>query len=97
MGNPRRRPPRLSEKLLQIRERLGLSQTEMLARLDLEENMKAARISQYETNKREPNLITLLAYSYAAGVHLEEIVDDALDLPEKLPGRVHRRSRPDPG
>ena len=96
MGNPRRRPPRLSEKLLQIRERLGLSQTEMLARLDLE-NMKAARISQYETNDREPNLMTLLAYSYAAGIHLEEIVDDELDLPEKLPGRVHRRSRPPRG
>ena len=91
MGNPRPRPDRLSEKLRQIRERLGLSQSQMVTRLGL--NMKASRISQYETNDREPSLKTLLEYAYAAGVHLEEIVDDDLDLPDKLPGKVHRRTR----
>jgi transcriptional regulator with XRE-family HTH domain len=55
--------------------------------------MKASRISQYETNDREPSLKTLLEYSYVAGVHLEEIVDDDLDLPDKIPGNVHRRTR----
>ena len=92
MGNPRPRPDRLSEKLRQIRERLGLSQSQMVTRLGLG-NMKPSRISQYETNDREPSLKTLLEYCYAAGVHLEEIVDDDLDLPDKLPGRVHRRTR----
>ena len=90
MGNPRPRPDRLSEKLRQIRERLGLSQSQMVVRLGLG-NMKASRISQYETNDREPSLKTLLEYAYVAGVHLEEIVDDDLDLPDKLPGKVHRR------
>ena len=33
MGNPRPRPLRLAEKLLQIRNGLGLSQTQMLERL----------------------------------------------------------------
>ena len=92
MGNPRPRPDRLSEKLRQIRERLGLSQSQMVVKLGLG-NMKASRISQYETNDREPSLKTLLEYSYAAGVHLEEIVDDDLNLPDKLPGKVHRQSR----
>jgi len=92
MGNPRPRPDRLSEKLREIRERLGLSQTQMVVRLGLEK-MKASRISQYETNDREPSLKTLLEYAYAAGVHLEEIVDDDLELPERLPGKVHRRPR----
>ena len=92
MGNPRPRPDRLSEKLRQIRERLGLSQSQMVVKLGLG-NMKASRISQYETNDREPSLKTLLEYSYAAGVHLEEIVDDALDLPDKLPGKIVRQSR----
>jgi len=92
MGNPRPRPGRLSEKLRHIREQLGLSQSQMVVRLGLN-NMKASRISQYETNDREPSLKTLLEYAYAAGVHLEEIVDDDLDLPEKLPGKVHRRPR----
>ena len=92
MGNPRPRPDRLSEKLRQIRERLGLSQSQMVTRVGL--NMKASRISQYETNDREPSLKTLLEYAYAAGLHLEEIVDDDLDLPDKLPGKVYRRTHP---
>ena len=92
MGNPRPRPDRLSEKLRQIRERLGLSQSQMVVRLGLG-HMKASRISQYETNDREPSLKTLLEYAYAAGIHLEDIVDNDLDLPDKIPGQVHRRTR----
>jgi hypothetical protein len=38
-------------------------------------------------------LKTLLEYAYVAGVHLEEIVDDDLELPDKIPGKVHRRTR----
>jgi transcriptional regulator with XRE-family HTH domain len=45
MGNPRPRPDRLSEKLRLIRERLGLSQSQMVTRLGLG-NMKASRISR---------------------------------------------------
>ena len=91
MGNPRPRPLRLAEKLLQIRTRLGLSQTQMLDRLGLGESMHYGRISEYEQDKREPTLMTLLAYARAAGVHLEDIVDDNLELPRKLPGTVNYR------
>jgi transcriptional regulator with XRE-family HTH domain len=91
MGNPRPRPMRLAEKLLQIRNSLGLSQTQMLVRLGLEEMMHYGRISEYEQDKREPNLMTLLAYARAASVHLEDIVDDELELPRKLPGTVNYR------
>ena len=38
-------------------------------------------------------LMTLLAYARVAAVHLEDIVDDDLDLPPKLPGKVHYRGR----
>jgi transcriptional regulator with XRE-family HTH domain len=82
---------RLAEKLLQIRTSLGLSQTQMLVRLGLEEMMHYGRISEYEQDKREPNLMTLLAYARAASVHLEDIVDDELELPRKLPGTVNYR------
>jgi len=34
-------------------------------------------------------LMTLLAYAHVAGVHLEDIVSDDLDLPSKLPGNVN--------
>ena len=91
MGNPRPRPMRLAEKLLQIRVGLGLSQTQMLERLGLSDSMHYGRISEYEQDKREPSLITLLAYARAASVHLEDIVDDDFDLPRKLPGNVNYR------
>ena len=88
MGNPRPRPRRLGSKLREIRQGLGLSQSQMLAKLGLEDSMHYGRISQYENDEREPTLMTLLAYSHAAGVHLEDIVSDDLDLPAKLPGNV---------
>lgn len=99
MGNPRPRPQRMASKLRAIRERLGLSQSQMLARLGLADSMHYGRISQYENDEREPTLMTLLAYAHVAGVHLEDIVSDDLDLPSKLPGNVkyqglrHRSSR----
>lgn len=92
MGTARPKPQRLAEKLRQIRLALGLSQTEMLRRLGLEEEMKYARISEYEQGVREPSLLTLLAYSRVAGIHLEVLADDAVDLPEKLPGGVRHRT-----
>ena len=93
MGNPRPRPLRLAGKLRQIREALELSQTQMLFRLGLEDSMHYGRISQYENDEREPTLLTLLAYAHVAAVHLEDIVDDDLDLPARLPGKIHYRGR----
>ena len=84
MGNVRPKPKRLAEKLRQIRLALGLSQTEMLKRLGLEEDMKYARISEYETGQREPSLLTLLEYSRVAGIHMEVLADDDVDLPARL-------------
>ena len=93
MGNPRPRPEHLGKKLRQIREGLGLSQAQMVERLGLED-MKPARISQYERNRREPALKTLIAYAHVAGIYLEDIVNDDLALPAKLPGNIHYRGLP---
>jgi transcriptional regulator with XRE-family HTH domain len=79
---------RLGEKLLQIRNALGLSQSEMLRRLGFEESVYYTRISDYERGKRVPPLPLVLEYARAAGVHMEDLVDDELDLPPKLPGNV---------
>ena len=81
------RQERLAEKLLQIRQALGLSQTEMLYRLGVENIIVYNQISRYETGSHEPPLRILLAYARAAGVPMETIVDDELDLPAKLPAR----------
>jgi transcriptional regulator with XRE-family HTH domain len=88
MGYARRRPERLAEKLLQIRNTLGLSQAELHRRLRVEEEIQYTRISDYELDKNEPSLLVLLEYARVAGVHLEYIVDDRIELPAKLPGAV---------
>ena len=90
----RPRPRNLSRKLRQIRIDLGLSQLQMIRRLGFEDSLHPGRISEYESSMREPSLLILLAYARLAGVHLEEIVDDDLDLPPRLPARViYFRSR----
>ena len=84
----RRKPERLADKLRQIRERLALSQSEMLRRMGVENDILLSRVSDYELGKSEPPLMVLLEYARAAGVHTEVLIDDELDLPDKLPGDV---------
>jgi len=93
MGYARRRPERLAEKLKTIRNALGLSQTELHKSLGVEEAIPYTRISDYELGKNEPTLIVLLEYARVAGVHLETIVHDGLELPTKLPGTVKYEPR----
>lgn len=84
----RMKPERLAEKLLQIRLALGLSQSELLTRLGFEDAMDYRRISEFERRTTEPHLSVVLQYARAAGVHMEDIVDDELELPKQLPGNV---------
>ncbi len=86
MGSARERPERLAQKLLQIRNALGLSQGEMLHRIGLGESGYRHYVSQFELGKREPSLRTLLEYARVANVYVEALIDDELDLPDKLPG-----------
>jgi transcriptional regulator with XRE-family HTH domain len=75
----RRRPSpiKLPDKLAQIRNDLGLSQTEIAARLGVDNR---ASISGYERGEREPPLPTLLAYARLAGVSVESLIDDKMKL-----------------
>jgi len=92
MGTARQRSERLAEKLLQVRLALGLSQTEMVKRLGVEDMIVYNRISDYELGKREPPLPILLRYARVAGVSVEALIDDELDLPAKLPAKPKRRT-----
>ena len=94
----RRKPERLAEKLVQIRAALGLSQSEMLKRLEVEDQIDYTAISKYELGRNEPSLIILLQYARAAGVSTDVLIDDELDLPARLPSAkrhegVRRRQR----
>lgn len=81
----RLKPARLPEKLLQIRQRLGLSQNELIRRLGFTDVLVQASISGYERGTREPPLPVLSGYAEAAGVWVDVLINDALDLPDELP------------
>jgi len=90
---PRPKPKRLAEKLLTVRLALGLSQNEMLRRLEAENDLLRGSISNYELGDREPPLYILLGYARLAGVCLDVLVDDDLDLPQKLPAKPKHTHR----
>ncbi len=78
---------RLAEKLRDIRMALGLSQNELIRQLGLEDVLYQSNVSGYESGEREPPLPILLKYAQAAGVCLDTLADDDLDLPTKLPAK----------
>jgi transcriptional regulator with XRE-family HTH domain len=82
MGHARNRPKRLAEKLLQIREALGLSQWEMAERLAERARVKitSKNISKYERDRSVPFIEVILAYARLVNVEMNEIVDDDLEL-----------------
>ncbi len=84
----RTKAARLGEKLLRIRLELGLSQNGMLERLGFGEELFRSNVSQYELGTREPPLPVLLEYARAAGVYVDDLIDDEFDLPDKIPGTV---------
>jgi transcriptional regulator with XRE-family HTH domain len=79
---PRPRPKRLPEKLLQIRLSLGLSQGEMLRRLELD-HLNRTTVSAYEVGTSEPPLPVLLKYARLVGISTDVLIDDELDLPRR--------------
>ncbi|MBA3240201.1 MAG: helix-turn-helix transcriptional regulator [Acidobacteria bacterium] len=87
-GAARMRPKRLAEKLRLIRLAFGLSQTDMLRRLGFEGVIAYHRISNYELGTGEPPLVVLLQYARLAGVYVDTLIDDDLDLPAKLPAKT---------
>jgi transcriptional regulator with XRE-family HTH domain len=78
MGNPVPRPKHLATKLLAIRRSLGLSQIRMVQRLGCD--LACHRISEYESGRRMPSLMVLLAYARIAKLPLEHIVDDDIEI-----------------
>lgn len=82
---PRLKPTRLPKKLLQIRQRLGLSQNQLIRRMGFADVLVQASISGYESGTREPPLPVLLKYAEVAGVWVDVLINDDLDLPDELP------------
>ena len=87
----RQRPKRLGEKLLQIRLSFGLSQNEMIMRLEVEITQNT--LSSYELGNREPSLLILLSYARVAGVSMEVLADDEMDLPARITSKARNARR----
>lgn len=76
-------PVKLAPKLASIRKKLGLSQSQLIEKLDCKEvPLYNADISNFESGKREPPLIVLKQYAKIGGVTVDYLIDDELDLPE---------------
>lgn len=94
MGRAARlKPSRLPEKLLHIRNTLGLSQNEIIREMGLDEVLYRNNISGFETGERVPQLLILLKYARVAGVCVDALIDDEVDLPKKLPATPKHRGR----
>ena len=87
---PREKPECLAKKLAQIRLTLDLSQDGMIRRLGLENQLTREEISKYERGLRIPSLLTLLRYARVSNLVVDYLIDDDLDLPEKLSNRVKK-------
>jgi DNA-binding XRE family transcriptional regulator len=96
MGRGRRaRPKKLQEKVCEIRRKLAITQDEMahsLVEHGAEKTTHSGYIADFETGKRAPSLLGVLAYSKLVGVCADVLLDDEIELPEKLPSRPkHKR------
>ena len=87
----RHRPARLAAKLLQIRRDLGVSQSQLAKLLDFEIKTSTARLSEYENGIREPGLLLMLRYARIVGISVEVLIDDDLNLPERV--KLKRRRK----
>lgn len=84
---------RLPTKLLRIREALKMTQEELIENLEMPDSITQPHISSWEKGKREPDLLSLLVYARAAGICVEVLIDDKLDLPLELPSKKPHRLR----
>jgi transcriptional regulator with XRE-family HTH domain len=82
----RMRPARLPEKILQVRLALGETQEGMARRLGFPE-ITREYVSGFERGTREPPLPVLLRIANLAGVYVDVLIDDGLNLPASLPAR----------
>ena len=72
----RKRPKKLAAKLREIRLQLGMTQESIAAKIGTD----SGSISRFETGKREPSLLEMLAYSNLAGITINDLVDDKVKL-----------------
>lgn len=88
MGRTRRpQPKKLRIKLREIRLKMELTQDEMakqLRKAGAERALHSGYVADFESGKREPSLFVILAYAKLMGISTDVLINDKMDLPEKL-------------
>ena len=78
----------MAEKVRDIRLKIGLTQEAMFDALAAQGvKVHPGYVSLYEIGERVPGLLIILAYARIAGTSTDILIDDKLDLPEKLPAK----------
>jgi transcriptional regulator with XRE-family HTH domain len=72
----RQKPDQLAAKLLAIRRNLKLTQPEIAELL----NVTGRRISEFESGRREPNVLVLLRYARLVTLSVDSLIDDEIEL-----------------
>lgn len=81
-------PTKLGKKLLAIRTSLGLTQSELIERIETSERrLYKSDISKFESGLAEPSLVTVLRYARLADIPMEALVDDDMELPAGFTGQ----------
>ena len=71
---------KLSEKLKLIRRYLKLPQDQLAKKLGMTEPSRRARVSEWESGKREPKRQILLAYANILNLDVKKLLDDDEDI-----------------
>jgi hypothetical protein len=58
-------------------------------------SLRPGHVGEFETDRREPNLLVILAYARVmsvtgGGEFLEALLDDKMNLPDKLPAALKK-------
>ena len=68
----------LAAKLLAVRKHLGFSQSQLARQLAFQPSYN--RVSEYERGRRQPSLPVLLSYARLGGIHIDDLIDDSVEL-----------------
>lgn len=80
LNMPQRSPERLGDKLRAIRRHRGWTLDRMAEALGRKEASRRSRVYEWEQGIREPDLLTVKAYSEIAGVSTDVLIDDDVEL-----------------
>ena len=63
-----------------------------LIKAGAERAIHSGYVADYESGKREPSLLVILAYAKTVTISTDALINDEMELPRKLSGKVKAKS-----